>query len=90
MNKYVIAVLLLFTHFVNAQNETFEQKAGRISFVTSQNIYVRFESTNGINKNDTLYLAANGKLKPAIVVQFVSSSSCSGVIVTNYQFKVED
>jgi hypothetical protein len=29
-------------------------------------------------------------MKPAVVVQFISSNSCSGVLVTNHQFKVED
>ena len=90
MNKLVFAALLFIAQFVNAQDKSFEQRTGRISFVTSQNIYVRFESTNGINKNDTLYIADNGKFKPAIVVQYVSSNSCSGLSVTNYQFKVED
>ncbi|KAF0140403.1 MAG: hypothetical protein FD122_2517 [Stygiobacter sp.] len=90
MNKLVFAALLFIAQFVSAQDKSFEQRTGRISFVTSQNIYVRFESTNGINKNDTLYIADNGKFKPAIVVQYVSSNSCSGLSVTNYQFKVED
>jgi hypothetical protein len=49
-----------------------------VSFQSSQNCYVRFESTEGINTGDTLYVERNGELKPALVVNYISSISCAG------------
>ena len=50
--------------------------SGRISYITSQNIYVKFESTNGIEDGDTLYIRKNESLVPALKVQNHSSISC--------------
>ncbi|MHB8904624.1 MAG: hypothetical protein ACYC6D_00690 [Melioribacteraceae bacterium] len=90
MNKSFLILILISAFHIYAQNITENEKVGRISFVTSQNIYVRFENTNGISKNDTLFLSVSGALKPAIVVQFISSNSCSGVALSSYQFKVNE
>lgn len=90
MNKSVIIILFLCFVNIYSQSKLFEERKGKVSFLTSQNIYVRFESANGINKNDTLYFVQDKKLKPAIVVQNVSSNSCSGFAVTGHSFKVDD
>lgn len=49
---------------------------GTVSFVSSQNVYVKFSATENINKGDTLYLKEADKLKPALLVKEKSSSSC--------------
>lgn len=90
MNKSVLTLLFLGLIQILGQTNSFEERKGKISFLTSQNIYVRFESTIGINKNDTLFFVQDKKLKAAVVVQYVSSNSCSGTAVTGYQFKVDD
>ena len=59
-----------------SENRT--EKTGKITFQSSQNIYVRFENTEGIKQGDTLYVKQNKKLLPAIVVKYLSASSCSG------------
>ena len=50
------------------------KRDGKISFITSQNIYVKFENTEGISVGDTVYYNYNGKFVPAIVVQFLSTT----------------
>jgi hypothetical protein len=50
--------------------------SGRISYITGQNIYVKFESTNGIEDGDTLFIRKNESLVPALKVQNHSSISC--------------
>jgi hypothetical protein len=90
MKKIVLVIFLFGFIQISSQTNTYEERKGKVSFLTSQNIYVRFESTNGINKNDTLFYIQNKKLIPAIVVQYISSSSCSGISITGYQFKNED
>ncbi len=49
---------------------------GQVSFISSQNIYVRFSNTRGINVHDTLYISSAEKLVPVLVVNNISSTSC--------------
>jgi len=49
---------------------------GQVSFITPQNIYVRFASTEGISVHDTLYISSGEKLIPVLVVNNLSSTSC--------------
>jgi hypothetical protein len=53
-----------------------ENLSGQVSFISSQNIYVRFNSTEGIAAGDTLYTLSNGALIPVLVVTNLSSTSC--------------
>jgi len=75
---------------LSAQEISKLEKPGSVSFITSQNIYVRFENTDGISIDDTLYVDVKGILKPAIIVKFISTTSCSGIAINNYQLKVGD
>lgn len=56
---------------------------GSVSYISTQNIYVKFVNTNGIQIGDTLYLEQNNRLIPAIIVKNLSSISCIG-------FKIND
>jgi hypothetical protein len=49
---------------------------GTVSFLSSQNIYVRFRSTEGISSGDTLFILTDGKNNPALIVNSLSSTSC--------------
>lgn len=49
---------------------------GKVSYMTSQNTYVRFKSTSGISAGDSLYIFSGGKLIPALKVTGLSSTSC--------------
>jgi hypothetical protein len=53
-----------------------EQLEGKVSFISSQNVYVRFKSTDGISPGDTLFLLTDGKPTPVMIVTNISSSSC--------------
>jgi len=53
-----------------------ENLVGKVSFVSSQNIYVRFKSSEGISVGDTLYIPAGDTLAPALIVNSLSSVSC--------------
>lgn len=53
-----------------------ENLTGKVSFVSSQNIYVKFKSTSGISLGDTLYISSNGILIPVLSVNNMSSGSC--------------
>ncbi|MCI5058242.1 MAG: hypothetical protein MRY83_19180, partial [Flavobacteriales bacterium] len=66
MKKYlVIAILLLATYITMAQTN------GRVTYVTSKNVYVKFDNTQNIHVDDTLF---NGDQPCLKVVQKSSSS----------------
>jgi hypothetical protein len=49
---------------------------GRVSYITSQHIYVRFASTLGLNDGDTLYIKDSQGEVPVLVILSHSSTSC--------------
>ena len=49
---------------------------GKVSFISSQNVYIKFKSTNGIAAGDTLYITSGDKVIPAFIVKNLSSMSC--------------
>jgi len=61
---------------------------GKVSFVTSNNVYVKFNNTSNINVGDTLQLANNQA--PCLIVQNKSTTSCVCTIINNSSLKVGD
>lgn len=53
-----------------------EYVSGKVSFVSSQNTYVKFKSTDGISVGDTLFISSAGKKIPVLRVSNLSSVSC--------------
>lgn len=51
---------------------------GSVSFISSQNVYVQFVNTDGIEIGDTLFIKKESGLIPALVVSNLSSISCVG------------
>jgi hypothetical protein len=49
---------------------------GVVTFVTSQSVYVKFQSTAGIAAGDTLFIQEDGNMIPALIVKNTSSTSC--------------
>ena len=49
---------------------------GEVTFITANNVYVRFDRTDGIAIGDTLSLILEGKADPCLVVTSKSSTSC--------------
>jgi hypothetical protein len=86
-------VLLLATFFcsawVSGQN-TASSVNGKVSFVSPQNIYVKFSSTEGITTGDTLLTEVNGVLTPALVVNNKSSLSCICTPLPGMKLSVAD
>ncbi len=73
-------LLILFLSFpvcsgISGQAES-KTVTGQVSFISSQNIYVRFGNTDGISVHDTLFISSGEKLIPVLVVTSISSSSC--------------
>ncbi|WP_205461784.1 hypothetical protein [Mangrovibacterium lignilyticum] len=51
---------------------------GKISYITSQNIYVRFDGTNDLLAGDTIFIRIDGSLKPLMLIESKSSYSAIG------------
>ena len=75
--RYLIYLLLIigFSTGLYGQKGS-ENIVGKVSFVSSQNIYVKFKTTVGISTGDTLFIQDKAGLVPALIVKNMSSSSC--------------
>jgi len=77
-----ILTATLLVAAAKAQTGTTEL-VGKVSFVSSRNIYVKFKSTEGINIGDTLYVPDGDTLSPALVVTGLSSVSCLCTVIAD-------
>lgn len=73
-----------------SQTLTTEERAGKVTFQSSQNTYAGFESTEGIKQNDTLFIKKDNAYLPAVRVSFISSRSCAGPPIGNVVLKPGD
>lgn len=78
-NKILIILVFVFHVFLINGQENVEVLEGRVSFVTSKNIYVKFENTNNIKIGDPLFISNAGE--PCLLVRNKSSISvvCSRI-----------
>jgi hypothetical protein len=79
---------LLASFVVLAQNKELKVVEGTISFISSQNVYVKFNSTEGIETGDTLFLKENNNFLPAVRVDHKSSTSLAGISITSKKLEV--
>ncbi len=75
---------------MQAQGNPAQRKMGRVSFVTSQNVYVQFGNTHGIAAGDTVFLASSKEAIPVMIVKYLSSESCAGQIIGEPRLRIGD
>lgn len=63
---------------------------GMVSYVTSQNVYVKFSSTENISVGDTLFTVTDGLLLPVLLVKELSSISCVCTPLSSKKLAVND
>ena len=90
--RYITFLLLTL---ILSQTDLFGQDAGTgssgtVSYITSQNIYVNFKSTENIAEGDTLFTRKGDTLVPVLIVKAVSSISCVCLPVSTIQLSVSD
>lgn len=76
--KQIVYFLLVFSMVMFAQNNELVPYTGKVTYLSSVNVYVQVESSEGINAGDTLYLEKSGKRIPAVVIEYLSSKSLAG------------
>lgn len=75
IKQFLILIFLGFSISAFAQSEHKELN-GSITFISTENYYVSFVNTNGIQIGDTLYILKNIKYEPVLIVRDFSSTSC--------------
>ena len=86
MKNYLPFFLLVLSAFSLSGQDLSQLTEGKISYVTAQNIYVKFSSTATITAGDTLYLTRDGHLVPGAIVKDLSSISCVCVSLVAEKF----
>lgn len=86
---YLITGLILFAGIrsINAQTQP-DLLSGKVSFVSSKNVYVKFPSTKNIQLGDTLFLNSNNQIQAALIVTNKSSSSCVCTPLSDIKFSL--
>ncbi len=75
--RILILILSLIICGFGLKGQTSRQAIdGTISYVTTQNVYVKFSSTENIAVGDTLFTVAEGLNIPVLLVKELSSISC--------------
>ena len=72
--RYLFLIFYFFAIVFSVQGQ--DDSIGKVSYITSQNVYVKFKSTEKINIGDTLFLTRKDQIIPALVVDNKSSISC--------------
>lgn len=63
---------------------------GSVSYISSQNIYVKFDSTEGLQQGDTLYMQRENQTIPVLIIQQLSTISCVAKPINEEVFSVGD
>ncbi len=89
--RHLLPVFLLLLSGLSLKGQTLgEAKEGTITFITSQNVYVKFQTTENITVGDTLFTLDGSSMIPALVVKDLSSISCVCSLVAGRKFIVDD
>ncbi len=74
-----VSILLPFLMLsLYAQHKGGAAVEGKITFISSQNFYVQFESTEGLQTGDTLYVVEKTDTLPGIIIRYLSTRSLAG------------
>jgi hypothetical protein len=88
--RYIFTLLSFVLYALNLAGQgTTENLTGKISFISSQNVYVKFKSTAGISAGDTLYILNDNVLLPVLKVNSLSSTSCVGLAISDASLPVD-
>lgn len=82
--KKFISIFWCFIILIEISGQQVDENLiGRVSFISSQNIYVKFKSTSGIFVGDTLFISSGDTLIPGLIVNNLSSVSCLCVSISD-------
>lgn len=82
-------IMFLFCSLGYSQGTT-ELLEGKVTYLTSRNVYIRFDDTRQIEVGDTLQWKVNGQLTPCLQASQKSSSSVVCIKLMNCDIALED
>lgn len=85
---FILSLLFISTGLFSQTGS--ELISGKVSFVTSKNIYVKFNNTRHISVGDTLHMSTGVTMSPCLVVTQKSSSSCVCSTINDCEVKKDD
>jgi len=88
MMKIILIIIFVLTISLSAQTQNTKIIEGSISYISSQNIYVKFNSTEGIETGDTLFIKDKSNFIPAVKIDHKSSTSCAGISITDKKLEL--
>ncbi|MCY1721076.1 hypothetical protein OU798_12030 [Prolixibacteraceae bacterium Z1-6] len=89
-SRILLLSLMLIFGFIQLNAQVTNILSGEVSYISGQNIYVKFSSTQGIENGDTLFIQQNSALIPTLLVTHHSSISCLCNPIGDLTFKVGD
>ncbi len=90
MKKLILIYILIIAGLGLHSQDTAKQVEGTVSYITSQHVYVKFRSTEGMQPGDTLFVQRDGRNIPALRVTNISSMSCVCDPLDGIEFAVSD
>jgi hypothetical protein len=89
--KFILPIFLFVFLGLNLKGQNIiEPEEGAVSYITSQNVYVKFKSTENMAVGDTLFIKQGEINVPALVVTNLSSISAVCTPISSVQFTVSD
>lgn len=87
--RLLISIAMFLTLLFPAHSqEKFEYIEGSVSFLTARNVYLKFQTTDGIEIGDTLFVWKNQVYTPALIVGNKSSTSVVATSLNGLDFQV--
>ncbi|MEI8115315.1 MAG: hypothetical protein WCI54_16910 [Bacteroidia bacterium] len=90
MKKYALLILILISILKLYGQEVKTLVEGKVSYITTQNIYVKFKLSGVVQAGDTIFIRKEEKLIPLLVAESVSSTSCVGKPIVLFELKIDD
>lgn len=90
MRKYLLLILIFLSIVKLYGQENRSYIEGKISYITLQNIYVKFEIAGMVKPGDTIFIRREQELIPLFIAESVSSTSCVGKVNEQTNLKISD
>lgn len=90
MKRLILLILICLQIFLAAQEKKIISLPGEITYLSSQNVYIRFNDTSPLTVGDTLFVGNSEDYLPVFIVRFTSAASCAGEPLPGFICKVGD
>ena len=90
MKRYILMILVtvsILKLYGQGERPTAE---GKVSYITLQNIYAKFETSGLVQPGDTIFIRKDQTLIPLFITESVSSNSCVGKPLGKFDIKISD